>query len=169
MHTRRVAAPVGRGYFGFMAIDIRPPRPGELRELSALCLRSKAHWGYDQDFLTACRDELMLTPADLAATRIAVAELRGHIAGVAQIGRIGDDAEILKLFVDPPSIGRGVGRVLFDWCTAEARRIQAGALRIEADPDARPFYERMGARMIGTVPSGSISGRDLPLLALTLR
>ncbi len=34
---------------------IRAARPGEADALSALCLRSKAHWGYDDDFLERCR------------------------------------------------------------------------------------------------------------------
>ena len=41
-------------------------------------------------------------------------------------------------------------------------------MTIEADPDAAPFYRRIGARDVGTAPSGSIPGRELPLLELVL-
>jgi hypothetical protein len=34
---------------------IRPARPDEATDLSALAMRSKAYWGYDDDFLRACR------------------------------------------------------------------------------------------------------------------
>lgn len=37
------------------------------------------------------------------------------------------------------------------------------------DPDAVPFYEAMGARHAGAVPSGSIPGRMLPLMELRLQ
>lgn len=152
-----------------MVIRIRPPHPDELNALSALCLRSKAHWGYDREFLAACREELTLKPGDLAESKIVVAERDGQTAGLTQIGHSGHETEILKLFVDPSSMGLGVGRILFEWCVAEARRANARKLWVEADPDARPFYERMGAQLIGTAPSGSIPGRNLPLLALPLR
>ena len=51
---------------------------------------------------------------------------------------------------------------------AEARDLGAATLAIESDPDARPFYERVGAVVTGSVPSGSIPGRRLPLLTLDL-
>ena len=40
---------------------------------------------------------------------------------------------------------------------------------VEADPGAVPFYLRMGCRVIGSVASGSIPGRILPLLAMDIR
>ena len=39
---------------------------------------------------------------------------------------------------------------------------------IEADPDAAPFYRRMGAQDVGLAPSGSIPGRMLPKLVKEL-
>ena len=36
---------------------VRPARPDEAEALTALVLRSKAHWGYDEAFTAACRDE----------------------------------------------------------------------------------------------------------------
>ncbi len=41
-------------------------------------------------------------------------------------------------------------------------------MTIEADPDAAPFYRRLGARDTGLVPSGSIAGRWLPKLIVEL-
>jgi GNAT superfamily N-acetyltransferase len=70
------------------------------------------------------------------------------------------------LFVDPDAMRRGIGQALL----ADALGIAAGAgatrVRIEADPNATPFYERAGAVRVGDVPSGSIPGRVLPLLEL---
>ena len=42
------------------------------------------------------------------------------------------------------------------------------SLRIEADPNALGFYQAMGASQIGEAPSGSIPGRTLPVLLVTL-
>ncbi|MEQ8604356.1 MAG: GNAT family N-acetyltransferase [Marivibrio sp.] len=149
-------------------IRLRPARPGEEESLSALCLRSKAHWGYDADFLAACRAELTLCADDLAAPGLAVAERAGLVVGLVQIASAGEDADLAKLFVEPQAMGQGVGRVLFAWALERAREAGARRLRVEADPDAAPFYERMGALRIGNAPSGSIPGRRLPLLAVTL-
>ena len=39
-------------------LAILVPDEGECETLSALCLRSKAHWGYDSAFMEAVREEL---------------------------------------------------------------------------------------------------------------
>lgn len=146
-----------------------PPVSAELAELSALQLRSKAYWGYDAAFMAACKEELTLSQEDLSETALAAGEVDGALAGVAQVGSRGSDADLLALFVDPPFMGAGLGRALFDWCVAAARKVSQTQLLIDADPGAAPFYERMGATRIGTVPSGSIPGRELPLMSYDLR
>ncbi len=152
-----------------MAPFIRQPKADELSLLSDLCMRSKAVWGYDQAFMEACREELTLTAQELTSTHVAVADSDGTPAGIVQVGVDGDDAELLKLFVDPAAMRGGIGRCLFDWARDTARHLGAEQLIIEADPDAAPFYRRMGASDIGVVPSGSIPGRVLPKLSLDLR
>jgi GNAT superfamily N-acetyltransferase len=152
-----------------MLITLSFPSAGDLPDLSALCLRSKAHWGYDAVFMAACREELTLTETDLVTSALTAAYRDGSLAGVAQVKTEENGAEIWKLFVDPPHMGTGVGRQLFAWCVAEARKLDAAELRIEADPEAVPFYQRMGAKIAGSAPSGSIPGRRLPFLRYTLR
>ncbi|MEM7222297.1 MAG: GNAT family N-acetyltransferase [Pseudomonadota bacterium] len=76
--------------------------------------------------------------------------------------------DLLKLFVEPAEMGRGIGAALFAWAVSEARRQGARLMTIEADPDAEAFYRKMGARTVGTAPSGSVPGRSLPMLAFDL-
>ena len=136
--------------------------------LSELCLRSKAYWGYDAAFMAACVPALTLTPDDLDAGPFVVAESHGRAAGLAQITGTPNAMEIDLLFVDPEFIGTGCGRILFDWCVEQAADLGAETLRIEADPGAAPFYEKMGAVRIGDAPSTAIEGRRLPLLEMSL-
>lgn len=168
---RHTAAPSATG------LVVRAARPDEAQELSALALRSKGWWGYSASFLRACEAELTLTEAD--AARCVVIEVDGVVAGFhllsASRGRAGVDGdgsavgELDMLFVDPPFIGAGVGRILFE----DARRRAAAAgwarLQIEADPHSRTFYERLGAVQVGERLCRSIPGNSLPLFELTLR
>jgi GNAT superfamily N-acetyltransferase len=147
---------------------LRAPRADELDALTDLCLRSKAVWGYDRAFMDACRDELTLTQEDLRETDLQIAERDGAIVGVAQISVDGATAHLEKLFVEPGQLRSGAGRTLFDWVKATAATLGAKRLVIEADPDAAPFYRRMGALDDGVAPSGSIPGRVLPRLKLAL-
>jgi len=81
------------------AVDtrIRPARSDELADLTELCLRSKAVWGYDAAFLEACRAELTLGANDLTATHVAVAESGGTVVGVVQVEFAGRTADLLKI------------------------------------------------------------------------
>jgi GNAT superfamily N-acetyltransferase len=129
--------------------------------LSALAYASKASWGYDAMFMAACRDELTVSAADLT---------RAHVRVASDIDIVGfhgvADAALEWLFVAPQAMRRGIGRALFDDALAVARATGVDVLRIDADPNAAPFYERMGARRIGDAPSASIAGRVLPVFAI---
>ena len=151
-----------------MPCVLRQPTVEELPGLSALCFRSKAVWGYDDDFMRACHAELTIEPNDLRTSLIAVAEMNGEIVGVAQIQVNGNEADLVKLFVEPTTLRRGVGKALFLWATNEATSRGVGRLVIEADPDAAPFYRQLGAKDCGVAPSASIPGRILPKLVKQL-
>lgn len=133
-----------------------------------MALRSKAVWGYDVAFMDACKAELTLTSADLRDTHLQVAEDGEGIIGFVQVEIGGAVADLAKLFIEPARLRTGAGRRLFDWAVETARARGATRMTIEADPGAAPFYRRMGARDLGTAPSGSIPGRRLPLLEMTL-
>jgi GNAT superfamily N-acetyltransferase len=156
--------------------QLRPATAEDLGPLSELALRSKGHWGYDDAFLEACRDELTLTPGRLEAEVVTVAEVPGAgpvgfaalRLGVGVGEPVAPDGELTDLFVDPTWIGHGVGLGLWDDAVARARAAGCRALVIEADPFAEAWYARRGAVTVGRVPSGSIPGRSLPLMRLAL-
>lgn len=92
---------------------IRAARPGEAADLSAPALRAKAHWGYPQAFMDACRAELSYDGKTLAAGDFFVVERDGHVAGFAAIEPGGGDSvELVALFLEPEHIGAGLGRRL---------------------------------------------------------
>jgi GNAT superfamily N-acetyltransferase len=147
---------------------VRPAGPDDASALSELALRSKAHWGYDAAFLERCRRELQVHPEQLARLRAHVLESEGALLGFFTVGGEPPEGELVHLYVDPPAIGAGVGAMLLRAARELARREGFRRLLIHSDPNAVPFYSRHGARQIGEVPSGSIPGRLLPLLALDL-
>ena len=144
----------------------RPPMPTDLPDLNAMILRSKAVWGYDEAFMAACEEELRLTPAHLAAGQIECALDRDTITGVVQLSEVDGALHLEKLFISPDYQGQGIGRSLMGWAVSRARLSGCQTIHIDSDPGAVPFYERMGARRAGEVPSGSVPGRMLPRLEL---
>ena len=143
---------------------IRPARAGEAESLTALCLRSKAHWGYDADFMQRSARTLVVRPAEIDAGRVVVA-VDGEDRPLAVASVLGDGriADLDLLFVDPPAMGGGAGRALFAAAVELAQGLGASTLTILADPNAASFYERVGARFVRNAPSDAIPGRSLPL------
>lgn len=146
-----------------MTTILRSPVSSECESLSQLCLRSKAHWGYDMSFMAACKEELTLTDTVLQTSELIVADKDGAICGMAQLDPSPPEGVLEKLFVDPDAIGTGIGKLLFRWAVVRARELNLRRFTIDGDPNAVPFYLHMGAVQIGSSPSGSIPGRMLPL------
>ena len=145
-------------------VSIRSAQTGEGASLTALCVRSKAHWGYDAAFMAKSAAALSVSEADIAAGRVLVAvDGASRTIGVAGVVPQGGTADLDLMFVDPPAIGGGAGRMLFEAAASLARRLGARRLTILADPNAAAFYERMGARFLRNAPSDAIPGRMLPL------
>jgi GNAT superfamily N-acetyltransferase len=151
-----------------MPVTLRPARADEATALSALCVRSKASWGYDTAFMQQSRSALTVSPAAIAAGSVMVATDDEALLGVAAVTVEGDIADLDLLFVEPAAFGRGIGRLLLDAAVQIARGRDARRMTILADPGARPFYERLGARFVRMAPSDAIPGRELPLLEIPL-
>lgn len=131
-----------------MPHELGPLRREDLLEASALCLRSKAHWGYNAAFLDACRSELRLRDEDIARNMICAAREGGQISGVVQIAENEGVWDLEKLFVDPPAMRRGLGRDLFRWAIGQIR-VKAGAkLIIAADLERRNSTAKWGRRRL---------------------
>jgi GNAT superfamily N-acetyltransferase len=79
--------------------------------------------------------------------RFLVVMEEGALAGVASLHK---DGKIGVFFVARQHHGRGVGRQLWDALYAGAAlQGDAGPFRVNADPQAVPFYEQLGFRISG--------------------
>jgi GNAT superfamily N-acetyltransferase len=133
--------------------------------ISALALRSKAHWGYDQAFIEQVKDELTYQPADLLNNPTYVATHDEQLLGFYQLIRLSrHHGELEALFVDPAHLGQGIGQQLFHHMANHGRSLGMTEVLIQSDPFAEGFYLHVGCVRTGSRPSGSIAGRELPLL-----
>ncbi|GHB57503.1 hypothetical protein GCM10010347_29560 [Streptomyces cirratus] len=148
--------------------QLRAARADEARALTALVLRSKAHWGYDARFLAACAPQLALGPHEVTARRVVVAEDgRGAVVGLASLEPEGEGegerARLGLLFVEPAVIGRGVGRLLYRDVLRRAAARGVRRLLIDADPHAAGFYRAMGAVAASGAPEGLVRFEVAPV------
>ncbi len=143
--------------------------PASASALSALARAAKAHWGYPASWLEQWRDQLTITPEFVAAEETYAAEVEGQIVGFHALLATEQSMRLEHLWVLPRWMGQGIGRRLFEHAAACAAARGATCLTIESDPHAEPFYLRMGAVRVATIPS-AIDGvaRELPVLTFAL-
>ena len=146
---------------------IRPARAGEAATLTELAMRSKAHWGYNAEFMETVRPILTFSEHDLVASPVHVLESGGATVGMYRLTGEPPSGELEDLWLEPSVIGHGHGRLLFDHALATAGALGFGELTIEAEPNAEGFYAAMGATRIGE--RRSPSGRTLALLSIRTR
>jgi GNAT superfamily N-acetyltransferase len=124
---------------------VRPVEPADHDRLRELTLDSKAHWGYDRDFVRRWAEGLTF----VGEQERWVAEVEGEIVAWASLIPPADGVAVLDdLWVDPAWIGRGVGGRLFQLAADRARELGAERLEWGAEPNAVGFYEKLGGRKL---------------------
>lgn len=142
---------------------IRDACLADLEQLSTLAKRAKAHWGYPQAWLASWDSELTIQPTFLqhAIVRVAVTASDQPSAFFAA-SQTNGVWELSHAWVDPAAIGQGLGRMLFQDMLVQLRAKAVATFEILSDPNAAPFYEKMGAQKMEDRPSNQM-GRSLPL------
>ena len=150
-------------------IDIRRARSEEADQLTQIALAAKRHWGCSKRWMILWIPELTFTPQYFEANESWVAEMENQPVAFYTLLDKNGIAWIENLWVLPEFIGKGIGRRLFLHAVDQAHRGGYGTLRLEADPNARGFYEKMGMHQIGERHSG-VEGqpRILPVMEMAI-
>jgi GNAT superfamily N-acetyltransferase len=150
-------------------MEIVRAKPEHAEALTQIAHAAKRHWSYPERWIESWRDILTMRP-DFIATNIAYCAIEDdRPAGFYVLTQESDGLHLDHLWILPHAMGRGIGRALFEHAAHQAKASGFYALKIEADPNAEGFYQRMGARRVGTNAT-EIEGkrRELPLLILEL-
>lgn len=139
------------------SLTLRLARPDEHDELEDLQRRASLELPEYRDKLIEHPDAIYLPEGQIANGQVIVAEIAGEIAGFAAV--VG--GELDGLFVEPDLWGQGIGRRLVDAATHEARK-RGLALKVIANPRAKPFYESCGFSV-----EGELETRFGPALRMT--
>ena len=150
-----------------MPFSIRFAVPGDATQLSGLARRAKAHWDYPAEWLIAWQPQLTIEPRYLTEHRVLVAGIENRVVGMCALEDRDAGWYLEHVWVDPGSMGQGVGRALVRQALDLARAVRPGRVTAEADPHAAGFYRRMGGSEIGVVPAPMPGAPDrvLPVFA----
>lgn len=128
---------------------IRPARTGEDVALTELAVRSVQHWGYTPEFMEWEPEVIAVHPEHLTEGLTNVLEDGGRVIGFYVLRGRAPEMELSRMMVEPDKIGTGCGKRLWKHAVQTARSLGVQTLTIDADPNAEPFYQRMGAETVG--------------------
>lgn len=147
---------------------IRSARPDEAAALTALVLRSKAFWGYDEQFMQAAASELSVTEKFLLQHHSFVLERDGQVIGFSSLIEKEEQLVLENLFISPESIRQGNGQLLWEHAVGFARQHGYKTITLVSDPFAVDFYLKQGARITGQIVSNIQPDRYLPQMCFEL-
>ena len=164
-------------------MQIREALPAQADTLTQLIFASKRYWGYADEDMARWASGLTISSAYIEKNMTALAEENGEILGIVSLleeppekvfcieeHRVTGGFFLDFLFVRPDYIRRGIGRQLashaLDWCGQK----NIDKLYVISDPNAKGFYERLGAVCLGSLtdPPNSGTGRVRPFLVFRL-
>ena len=156
-----------------MEIIIRRAEPSEHEELTRISFAAKRYWNYPEQYFDIWKDELTITEKYIEDNLVFVAEKKGEAAAYYSVVEVkqeffAGETKVEKgfwlehMFVLPKFIGSGIGRLMYEHAKKVCREKRINEFRIFADPNAKGFYQKMGAVYIEERPS-SIEGRTVGL------
>ncbi len=150
-------------------MSIEKAQPTDAEALTALTMRSKAHWGYTPEQLLSWREELTITPAYINQNEVFKLIKDYEIIGFYTHQPL--DATRIKLnflFVEPAYIGHGYGSRLLNDFLRRVGKSKFTKVLLDADPNAEAFYEKHGFKVVGKLQS-AIKDRYLPIMEKEIR
>ena len=161
-----------------MNIEILYAKENESDILTSIAFAAKRYWNYPEEYFDVWKEELTITPAYINRNQVYVAKIDEKAIGFVSLVEVKDDFRVGELlitkgywldhiFMHPDFIGKSVGSDLIsfvmEWCGKE----NISYLHILSDPNAKGFYDKVGAEYIKEVPS-NISGRTVSLYKLDI-
>ncbi len=145
-------------------VVIRKAQEGEGPTITQVALLSKAHWGYDRDFLDKCIQDLTVDAEYIMKNPVYVAIAADNIVGFYSIILEDDGYYLDNMFILPEYIGKGLGKSLWGHMLEVFSAMKVQAFKLVADPFAAGFYSAMGAVQIYEKESSTFPGRKLPVM-----
>lgn len=147
--------------------------------LTAITFTAKRFWKYPEEYFEIWEKELTITRDYIGKNIVFKAHLRDFILGYYSIVENKQDVTVGEVFVQkgywlehifvrPEFHNMKLGTSLINHAKHLAARKGATELLVFVDPNAKGFYEKIGARYLGESAS-SIPGRNIPIYSIPLK
>ena len=150
-------------------LTLERARAEHAKSLTRIAIEAKRHWGYSETWIQIWIPQLTISLEYILANETWLASINDEPSAFYSLKLDGGTWWLNHLWVRPGAMGQGVGATLFRHARRRARLAGASVLRVESDPHAQSFYEKMGAVKVGE-HRGEVDGqlRVLPIMEINL-
>lgn len=152
-----------------MIVYIEKAQAEQASILTEIAISAKRHWNYPERWIELWTPALTISPDYVSKHETWLAVVNEIPVGFYSLVQDDEALWLDNLWILPDFMGQGIGKKLFQHVLERCRALNVSALKIEADPNAQSFYEKMGARKVGEHHS-EIDGqpRILPIMEINL-
>ena len=153
-----------------MTLSFRPAKISDAQTLTNIALTAKAHWQYPTSWLEFWKDDLTISAEFIKQNHVKIASAKGQSVGFYSLvfSSTKPFATLEHLWLVPDLIGSGLGRTLFEQAVSDCKQQHKSGLTLDADPNAKGFYQHMGAVQYAELKSLVLDiKRVLPRMRLT--
>lgn len=133
--------------------------------LTSIAFLSKKHWNYPNEWMELWRKDLIISPEIIKENDAYKITSNNDIIGFIIISEQVKFTEILHCWITPSYIGQGLGSLLLAH-VFELQKFKGKVFEVTADPNAVPFYQKIGSLEFDQQPSMPL-GRSLPIMRMT--
>lgn len=141
----------------------------ECEILTDIAVQSEAYWGYDSIFMENFKALYKVTEEFVINNPTYVIEQDKGIIGFYSIQRDEKETALEYFYIEPQSIGKGYGKILWYHMVNNCKDRGIKKIVLVTSPQAKEFYSKMGAILIGEVESLVTKGRKVPKLLYTIQ
>jgi len=123
--------------------------PAQSGLLTEITLAAKRHWNYPESWIQAWLPSLTITLEYILENETWAGFVNEKCVAYYSLKQDNDDLWLDNLWVFPEFMGQGIGKQLFHHALERSRARGVYNIKIESDPNAQTFYEKMGARKTG--------------------
>ncbi|MFN8383682.1 MAG: GNAT family N-acetyltransferase [Anaerolineales bacterium] len=152
-----------------MIVYIEKAQAEQASTLTKIAISAKRHWNYPERWIELWTPALTISPDYISKHETWLAIINEKPVGFYSLVQDDEAFWLDNLWILPDFMGKGIGKKLFQHVLERCRALNVSALKIEADPNAQSFYEKMGAHKVGERHS-QVDGqpRILPIMEINL-
>lgn len=145
-------------------ISIKSAKQEEAEILTDIASKSEAYWGYDEEYMQNFRSIYKVSDEFIRDNMVYEIEENGIIVGFYGVITEKGVASLEYFYITPECIGKGYGKAMWKHLIYAMGKMGINKINLVTSPQAKDFYIKMGAQLIGEIDSLVIKNRKIPQL-----